>query len=259
VRIARLLHPKARVVHRVDGAAEDYGRGAKWDDVQREVNKLAHLTIFQSQYARYATREKFAVIGQDGPVIHNPVNTELFSPLQGERQRDAPPRVVYVSFSTHPNKGADAALQVARDNCDLDFVFVGPLKDRPPFANVRYTGYLKRVDMAELLRSCNFSLFLSKNEACPNVVLEAMAAGLPVLYLDSGATSELVGEAGMAVTPASFRRAFDTIWSEWSRWSACARTRAVEQFSIETVIPNYLQTIKDMKAVSWRSANKPCG
>ena len=79
-------NPAARIVHRIDGAAQDYGRrdGPRADGIQREANRLADLTIFQSQYARRATHETFGVIEHDGPVIHNPVDVDLFQP-DGDR------------------------------------------------------------------------------------------------------------------------------------------------------------------------------
>ena len=80
--LTKLLHPNIKIIQRIDGSAEDYGRGSKWDRIQSKVNKLADITIFQSEYSKYATREKFKVIKNDGPVIYNPVDTELFKPGQ---------------------------------------------------------------------------------------------------------------------------------------------------------------------------------
>jgi hypothetical protein len=67
-------NPKLCIVQRIDGAAQDYGRPGDADMRQRAVNRLAGVTIFQSQYCRYSTRTKFPVIINDGPVISNPVD-----------------------------------------------------------------------------------------------------------------------------------------------------------------------------------------
>ena len=45
--------PRLTVAQRVDGAAQDYGRGAESDREQARVNLLADVTIFQSEYARF--------------------------------------------------------------------------------------------------------------------------------------------------------------------------------------------------------------
>ena len=73
-------NPAARIVQRIDGAAEDYGRDPEADRRQRAVNRVADLTIFQSEYAKRATRERFRIIEQDGPVLHNPVDVTRFTP-----------------------------------------------------------------------------------------------------------------------------------------------------------------------------------
>src|SRR6266566_2204484 len=49
--------PDVTVVQRVDGSAVDYGRLGDGDARQARVNLLADLTIFQSAYSRYSTRE----------------------------------------------------------------------------------------------------------------------------------------------------------------------------------------------------------
>lgn len=54
------------------------------------------------------------------------------------------------------------------------------------------TGALERVDVGQLLKAADLMLFPSHNEGLPNVVMEAMAAGLPVVATDVGGTSEIV-------------------------------------------------------------------
>src|SRR5204863_8851183 len=106
-RILRAMrrNPRLRIVQRVDGAAQDYGRGPAADTVQLAVSRLSDLTVFQSEYARKATLERFRVIAHDGPVIYNPVDLMRFTP-EGERLPLAvTPRVASVSWSTNPKKG----------------------------------------------------------------------------------------------------------------------------------------------------------
>jgi len=103
---AKRSHPAARLLHRVDGSALDYGREAIADLRQARVNLLADLTVFQSQYGKHATTRKYRVIRQDGPVIHNPVDVERFRP-EGERvPLPGKVRVCAVTHSANPRKGA---------------------------------------------------------------------------------------------------------------------------------------------------------
>ena len=104
---ATIILRNVKIVQRIDGSAQDYGRGTVWDYRQAKVNRITDLTIFQSKYGRYATREKFGVIRKDGPVIHNPVDTELFAPDGTRSSIPSSPRIGYVGFSTNPKKGVD--------------------------------------------------------------------------------------------------------------------------------------------------------
>ena len=247
IQLAKLLHPNLYIVHRIDGSAQDYGRGAEWDQRQKRINRLADLTIFQSQYGRYATRNKFDVITQDGPVIYNPVDTTLFKPYYENPPTSSRAKIVHISFSTNIKKGADQIFQVAQENHDIDFILIGKYKNQPDLKNVRFTGHLNREEVAGILSTCHFFLFFSQNEACPNVVLEAMASGLPILYLDSGGTAELVGDTGIAINTETFREAFEKIWHNWQAWSKTTRARAENTFSVNKIIPEYLNAISDLK------------
>ena len=61
----------------------------------------------------------------------------------------------------------------------------------------------ERDDTEDLLRSARLFWLTSSWEGLPNVVLEAMASGLPVIATDVGGTAELVraGREGFLVPP----------------------------------------------------------
>ncbi|MGQ0732901.1 MAG: glycosyltransferase [Acidobacteriota bacterium] len=249
--------PDLRVVQRVDGAAQDYGRPEVSDWQQARVNLLADLTIFQSRYSRYSTREKFTVIAQDGPIIYNPVDVELFQP-EGPRADLPPgvPRVACASWSTNRAKGTWLIDRIAAEHPDTCFVLCGRFKDVQPRANVARLGHLSRRDLAAALRACDVFLNLSENDPCPNVVLEALASGLPVLFRDSGGVPELVGDCGKAVTPETFAVALTEVMIDRDRLARAARERAVQRFGPEVIFPQYLAA---METATRRRGPVGCG
>lgn len=242
---AAWARPDVTIVHRIDGAAQDYGRAAEADRRQARIDRIADLAIFQSEYCRYATREKYAVIGRDGPVIHNPVDIDTFRP-------DGPsvplpdrngPRVCAVSWSTNPMKGAADVYRVAIEHPEVQVVLCGRFPDAPDLPNVVARGVLDTEDLAATLRSCDVLVTFARNEACPNHVLEALACGLPVLYVDSGATAEIVGDCGQAITVRSFDDGLQRVLKERDALSARARERARRQNSPRDVYTRYLHVI----------------
>ncbi len=246
VLLAAWLNPMVTVVHRVDGAAADYGRDPGADREQAAVNRLADLTIFQSEYCRFSTREKFPVIRNDGPVIHNPVDVDVFRPDGPCHPLPASDgaRVCAVTWSTNPRKGVPVLYRLARGMPETQFVLVGRFDDAPEVPNVVRVGVLDAHGVANVLRACDALVTFSQNEACPNVVLEALASGLPVLYLDSGAARELVFDCGLPVTEQTFAPSLAAALSRRAELGACSRERAVRHFHPGTVFSAYLEQIQ---------------
>ncbi len=55
-----------------------------------------------------------------------------------------------------------------------------------------FTGFIKGEALSALYASCNFFVFPSSTETFGNVVLEAMASGLPVIGADGGGVGEII-------------------------------------------------------------------
>jgi glycosyltransferase involved in cell wall biosynthesis len=116
-----------------------------------------------------------------------------------------------VSWSTNQRKGTRDIDRLAADHADVDFVLCGRFEGLKLRSNVIHLGHGSRSDVATALRSCDAFLNLSENDPAPNVVIEALASGLPVLYRDSGGVPELVGDCGLPVTIERFREQLDEI------------------------------------------------
>ena len=125
--------------------------------------------------------------------------------------RSAPPSssrsVLFVGRLSH-EKGADTLLDAwaARGASRLELVMVGdgPLRERlesRAVEGVRFAGWQSPAEVAHLLLGARALVFPSVcYENLPRAVIEAMAAGLPVLASDHGGPAELVRDLGPAWT-----------------------------------------------------------
>ena len=240
--------PNTKIVHRIDGSHKDYGGRLLNDHKQARSNLYADLTIFQSLYSRFATRTKYQVIPNDGPIIYNPVDIEIFNPSNKPFNSSEPIKVCVVSFSTNPLKGTGHIGTLASENPHLEFVLCGRFPKLPPLANIKYLGVLKKESLASAIRKCSILLNLAKNESCANVVLEGMASGLPVLYTDSGGTHELVENAGLTTTVSTFSQDINKITSSYEQFSKTARERVMKNFTPDIIFEQY---IKEFKSASY--------
>jgi glycosyltransferase involved in cell wall biosynthesis len=199
-RLRRFAREGVRMVHRVDGPIGVY-RG--FDDgtdaaIARINRELADATIFQSEYSLAKHRELGLELASP-VVIRNSVDPAIFQPpaardpLRGRRVR-----VIVSSWSDNPRKGADILSWLDR-NLDFDvyeLTFAG--RTQATFRRIQVVGPLPSEALAALLRSQDVYLATSRDDPCSNALLEALACGLPAVFLRSGGHPELVGDAGIA-------------------------------------------------------------
>ena len=190
------LHDGLRVVHRVDGPIAMY-RGADdgSDEKIVEINhEFAQATIFQSQWSLEAHRAAGIEL-RDPVVIPNAVDPRIFYPADGPLGPRI--RLIATSWSDNPNKGGETLEWLARtlDSGRYSLTFVG--RAQTDLAPARVVPPLDSEGVAALLREHDVYLAPSRNDPCSNAVLEALACGLPVVYLRSGGHPELVGDAGL--------------------------------------------------------------
>ena len=122
-----------------------------------------------------------------------------------------PLRVLSVT-RLHEFKGVQYLLEAAaqlRLDLEVDIVGDGPyrkvLQDRAARLDkpVRFWGWLDRSspELRRLYRNSSVFVFPSEREGSPAVLQEAMSAGLAVVAADSAGSPEVVGDAGLLVSP----------------------------------------------------------
>ena len=220
------------MIHRVDGPLSIY-RGFD-DGTDRkifELNKqIADATIFQSQFSL----KKHLELGfnfTNPSVIPNAADPAIFNP-QGRIPFSEIRKIqlISVSWSDNVNKGAPV-YQWLDDHLDWDrfeYTFVGRI--RVSFKNIRTLSPITSEELAQQLRQNDIFITASRNDPCSNSLIEALACGLPALYLDSGGHPEIVGEAGVAFQDAAEVPALlSRLIAEYSRRQALIRLPSIAE------------------------------
>jgi glycosyltransferase involved in cell wall biosynthesis len=237
--LRRQLHPECRVVHRVDGPLAVYrGFDDGTDEYIASINaELAHATIVQSEYSRRANAELGHTF-RNPSVIANAVDGRIFFPGD-RRQLGRKVRLVTTSWSDNENKGADtyAWLDQHLDWSRFEWTFVG--RSPVEFTNIRTIPPTDSRGVAEILRAHDVFVFASRHESCSNALLEALACGLPAVYVDSGGNGELVGEGGVSfAVKEDARDALDRLAADYDE-----RRAAISIPTIAQVADRYLEVL----------------
>src|SRR5204863_9390826 len=114
---------------------------------------------------------------------------------------------------------------------------------------VRLSGRLGIEGVVARLQQAHVLLHASLSEGLPNVVLEGMACGLPVVVTDAGGTAEAVrpGVDGFVVAPREPGELADALIAVWedpelrSRMGLAGRRRVVRSFPVEREIDAYIR------------------
>jgi D-inositol-3-phosphate glycosyltransferase len=202
--------------------------------------------------------------------VNNGIELELFRPASREERRwirarldlGEGPLALFVGQIIE-RKGVRELLEAWRlmrtlvDNATLVFVGDGPQagsvrrEAEQPGSKVKLLGV--RRDVAELMRTADVLVLPSHNESFPNVVVEAMACGLPVVVSCSGVvqTLSIDGAAGTVVdpnSPAEIAHALcEILRSPERREELGAGGRSlVERFDFHQVARHYLSIYQSM-------------
>lgn len=160
--------------------------------------------------------------------LRNGVDTALFAPVSAAdrdaiRQRHKlAGRTIIAVGNLAPEKGQMMIVDALRSLPDVTLVLVGDgpdgdrldtfIEDNNFAGRVRRLGRVPQSDLPGLYSAADASILASMREGWPNVLLESMACGTPVIAADVGAVREMVTvpAAGVIVadpTPVAFARA----------------------------------------------------
>jgi len=191
---------------------------------QAATFRRADGVIFLSEHARQQVSRAGIAVGGSQAVIPHGLDLQFFQKTAEQRpwsdfSDERPFRWLYVS-AVHPYKHpwhvAEAAARLRRAGMPVSLAIVGPgyppamrrLEDTvrrvdPAGAFITVGAERRHADLPEVYRNADGFVFASTCENMPNILLEAMAASLPLVCSDRAPMPAILGEGGVFADPES--------------------------------------------------------
>lgn len=196
-------------------------------------------------------------------VIHNGVDLEKYYPDKNKR-KNGEINLLFVSRLIE-RKGLQyliPELPRIQENTDkrvrLTIVGDGPyreylenlVEEYQVKDNVEFVGQKDKDELLPYYQSGDIFVFPSKREGMPNVVLEAMACGLPIIMTPCEGSGELVTTNGVIAETTDFAKYIEEFSNnevlrlEYGKES---RRRAEEEFAWDRIVKQYLDVMEKIK------------
>jgi glycosyltransferase involved in cell wall biosynthesis len=238
----------------------------------------ADHVFYQSEFCRLSADRFLGVRAGPSEVLYNCVDTKVFTPGDSRPRKS---RLTLLLAGSHNQLyRLDAALrtvaQLLREGADVQLRVAGRLSWLPDGSaarrvaaqladelgiagRVEFSGPYTQVEALGVFRSADILLHTQYNDACPGLVVEAMASGLPVVHSASGGVPELVGEeAGIGVPapldwervhppePEALAQAVLRVAERREDYREAARRRAVARFDIRPWVARHRDVFREL-------------
>jgi glycosyltransferase involved in cell wall biosynthesis len=259
------------VVLNQDGVGYPGWAGPRTVEVNRPLRHAlrgADHVLYQSEFCRRSADAFLGPARGASEVLYNAVDVERFQPVAAPAAHGP---VLLLGGDQTQWYRLELALRtlaaLAPAEPDARLVVAGRLVTDPGALldelgvrdRVEFVGRYSQAEAPALYGRAHLLLHTKVNDPCPNVVLEAMACGLPVVYAASGGTVELVGdEAGVGVShpdgfdrdeppaPEAMAAAVVSALADLDRFGEAARQRAVERFPLEPWLERHAQLFESL-------------
>jgi len=229
-------------------------------------NHLANYVVYQSKFVQQWWHDECSPAQCPETVIYNGVDLAEFFPSRDES--DHPPLLLVVEGEIRATVSTIKVLTTLPRLVDQGIVrgievygkIAPEVKKRlEGISGLKLMGPVPREQVPLIFKQRGIYLSIKVNHSCPNIVLEALASGMPVVGFDTGALPELVSPDAGCIVPyganpwleespdiEGLYRAIEKVAQRLDDYRAAARALAERRFSLETMTMAYVTVFQNV-------------
>jgi len=190
-------------VHRADGVYFDKARSGRtyMNKRIRKTIQRCDAVIFQSEFSKKICAGVIDTTKEENRIIYNGCDPDFYKNIP--KYKMGYKKMLVACARWVPLKRPLSIVRgfIRADLDDTVLVMIGKIEDkkRIDHPNVKYLGSVKPFETYKYYANCDGVIHISRLDACPNAVVEALCAGKPVLTNNVGGTRELVQDDGIII------------------------------------------------------------
>jgi glycosyltransferase involved in cell wall biosynthesis len=234
------------------------------DRLKADLTTADHV-VYQSAWSKKMCDTYLVPRGRDFSIVYNGVDLNRFKP--SDKSKDGMTLLAVGNLRHQYMMSTIGSIFLAlRKTLPVNLLIAGTMdtinariwaqfrRDHPTeFQAAAYAGPVRNEDLPEIYRRGDVYIHPRAGDCCPNVVVEALASGVPVVCPEWGGTAELIGEGGVAVEAepwdysekfiASMTAGAKKVLADIRRYKEKARAQAVNQFDLEKMTESYRKVL----------------
>ncbi len=247
----------------------------KTNQILKQTLGYADHIIYQSRFCALGAERYLSPPDVPNEIIYNPVDIRLFTPQACSKKPEN--LTLLLGGNQYEKYRLELALKILKavhlQIPKAKLIVTGnlwmpynesrewtakALKEMGLFDSVVFTGPYIQEHAPMIYCGAHLLLHTKYADPSPGLVLEALACGLPVVYIDNGGVPELVQDAGIGVpvehdwdainlpAPEKMADAVIEIYSRCNEFSEIARKRAIQEFSLEKFMAKHREIFTKM-------------
>lgn len=206
--VIRIKHRKSKVkILRIDGVWHDTAKNYRHKNKTIQISlRQAQGVIYQSYFAESMANEYLGEVECPTKVIYNGSDPSYYEKIQPLRLAGKKLIIAFSKWRPHKRLRDIIESFLLASIEDGLLIIAGEVAGsgllRREFLrysqnpSIRFVGNVSQFDLASYLVIAKASIHLCWFDACPNSVVEAICAGVPVVCNNVGGTWEIVGPSG---------------------------------------------------------------